>query len=263
MAITKKEGRQEEICAIVEFDANDFTAMFGADAAVTEEAINLPVGAIITGGFLVIDQAFDTEGKKATGTLTTTDVPHAADTVTVAGNTYEYVAALSAGPTVPNEVLIGTEEVSLDNLAAAINGTGTEGVEYSVGTVHRDSWVVATTPTAHTMLLTAVQGGTSANSLGTTSSHTHGSFGAATLTGGESGGDTIAVKISGVDYLAATSVTSVGATALTPTGTKMTAPDTLDLVHDVANTSIATAEYGTGRLIVRYIVDGRACFTQD
>ena len=62
------------------------------------------------------------------GTLTDGDV------VTVNDITYTFKTTLS-DPAEPNEVLIGeNEDASVTNLAAAINGDGTEGTNYSTGT---------------------------------------------------------------------------------------------------------------------------------
>lgn len=263
MTIIKKEGRQEEICAMLTFRVDDFDAIVGSDAAVTEEAIALPVGAIITGGFVVIDTPFDTEGVKATGTLTTTNAPSDADTVTIGTTVYTFKTTLSTSPAVPYEVLIGVSETTSNaNLAAAINGATGEGTTYATGTdAHPD--VVAGTATAHTVPLVARVGGTAGNSIATTEAHDNGSFANATLTGGLIGGDTIAVKIGSTVYATVSDAQTAGATAIVPTGIATTTADTVDLVHDVADTSITAATEGVGRLVVRYIVDGRACFTQD
>jgi flagellar hook protein FlgE len=127
----------------------------------------------------------------ATGTLTATGNAHAGDTVTIGNTTYTFVTALSASPTVPNQVLIsnaatGAEAATLANLAAAINGSG-QGTTCSIGTVGVPS--VIATAGATTLSLLAVTPGSADNSIVTTVSLFKGSsfgaaFGAATLTGG-------------------------------------------------------------------------------
>lgn len=76
---------------------------------------------------------------KSSGTITSTanGNPTAEDTVTVGEEEYTFVVALSEDPTVPNEVVIGSDgEETLSNLADAINGDAEgEGVTYSEGTV--------------------------------------------------------------------------------------------------------------------------------
>lgn len=51
---------------------------------------------------------------------------------------------------------------------------------------------------------------------------------------------------------------ATGLTALVPTGYKYLTPDTIDLMVDTA----APAAAGTWELVVEYIEDGRACFSQ-
>lgn len=51
---------------------------------------------------------------------------------------------------------------------------------------------------------------------------------------------------------------ATGLTALTPTGYKYTAADTIDLMIDTAAAEAA----GTWELVVEYIVDGRAAFSE-
>ena len=61
--------------------------------------------------------------------------PADGDTIAVGGTTYTFVTTLSSGPTVANQILLGgSSDVSFQNLADAINGTGAFGTEYSVGT---------------------------------------------------------------------------------------------------------------------------------
>lgn len=113
-------------------------------------------------------------GVKATGLLTSDATAFAdGETVTIEGKSYTFRTTLSS-PAQVNEVLIGiSAAVSLDNLKIAINASGgTEGTEYSVGTVAH-SLVTATTNTNTTQLVEARQFGTAANeySLGETCAH--------------------------------------------------------------------------------------------
>lgn len=85
-------------------------------------------------------------------------------TVTLGEIIYTFVAALTTDPaTVPYEVLIGADaDGTLANLQKAINGTGTPGTEYSVGTeVHPD--VTCGDVTAHAVTVTAKVAGLAGN----------------------------------------------------------------------------------------------------
>lgn len=58
------------------------------------------------------------------------------ETVTIDGVQYTFKTSLSAGPTIANEIVRGTQHwTSLTNLYFAINGAGVAGTNYSVGTV--------------------------------------------------------------------------------------------------------------------------------
>jgi flagellar hook protein FlgE len=128
--------------------------------------------------------ASSTGGTAARGTLTVTGDAAANDTVTIGNTTYTFVTSLSSST--PNQVLINGEAGTLTNLADAINGTGTAGVNYSTGTTSVSS--VTATASATGLSLTASQSGTSGDTITTTS--TWGSFGAGTLTGGVAGSST-------------------------------------------------------------------------
>ena len=168
---------------------NDFTVTVDEDSALgvitpsNQQAEIAPVsGSSAMGSFRVIA---GTAGVKASGTLTSTGTaPANNDTVTIGSVTYTFKTALSAGPTVPYEVLIGASaDAALDNLKAAINDTGVEGTNYSVGTVAHPT-VEATTNTATTQLVVARIGGTAGNAIATTEVSAQLSWGAATLLNG-------------------------------------------------------------------------------
>lgn len=154
---------------------------------------------------------------KASGTLTSdATAPSDADTVTIGNKVYTFkttltpnakaVVTLTSDATNPTEddtvtlgetvyrfrdtlaqaydVKIGASAaVTLDNLKAAVNATGTAGVEYYPGTLVHPS-VSATTNTDTTQVFEALATGTAGNSIASTEESTHLSFGAATLTGG-------------------------------------------------------------------------------
>jgi len=121
----------------------------------------------------------------AFGTLTSdATAPANNDTVTVGTRVYTFKTALSTGPTVANEVLIGVSAaVALDNLKSAINATAGSGTTYSTGTVvHADA--EATTNTDTTQVIAARTTGVDGNAIVTTETSTHLVWGAATLLGG-------------------------------------------------------------------------------
>lgn len=120
---------------------------------------------------------------KASGTLTLSGNLSADDTVTIGGYTY----TMKASPSAAFEVdLGGTAAVTLDNLKAAINDSGTEGSTYGTGTyAHPD--VTATTNTDTTQVVEARLAGTNGNSIATTETGSNSSWGAATLASGADG----------------------------------------------------------------------------
>lgn len=126
-----------------------------------------------------------TPGKHASSVITSDATAPADGSEIVIGDiTYVARTALSTGPTVPYEVLIGASAAAfLDNLKSAINGTAGEGTTYSVGTeAHPD--VIATTNTNTTQVIQARVPGVAANDLATTTDDGHLSWEDATLGGG-------------------------------------------------------------------------------
>lgn len=118
---------------------------------------------------------------KATATLTSdaTDVSDA-DTVTIGSTVYRFKSTMAQAYDVQ---IGGTAAISLDNLKAAINATGTPGVEYFAGTIAHPT-VTATTNTDTTQVIEAITGGTAGNAIVTTEVSTHLSWGGATMAGG-------------------------------------------------------------------------------
>jgi hypothetical protein len=138
---------------------------------------------------------------KATGTLTSTGTnPADADTVTLDAQAYRFKNTTAQA----YDVKIGASAaITLDNLKAAVNATGTPGTEYHAGTnIHPT--VSATTNTNTTQVFEAKTAGTGGNALASTDSGSQLSFGAATLTGGTAGTATI-----GAQYRGATDTVSV------------------------------------------------------
>jgi len=122
-------------------------------------------------------------------TLTFADVGVDTQTVTIGDHVYTWVAALSAGPTVANEVLIGASAAASHlNLLRAIQGGAGEGSLYGEGTV-RNAYVEAydglpdkasTLPyTASTKISVVGNGGTAV--VATTETGTNTSWDVATL----------------------------------------------------------------------------------
>lgn len=100
-----------------------------------------------------------------------------ADTVTIGTTVYRFKDTMAAA----YDVKIGEDAATtLDNLKAAINGTGTAGVEWFAGTVAHPT-VVATTNTDTTQKVVARIPGTAANTLATTKSAATLSWPAVTL----------------------------------------------------------------------------------
>ncbi len=132
-------------------------------------------------------------GVKATGLITSdATAPTDGDTVTINGKTYTFKDTLSS-PAQANEVLIGiSAAVALDNLKIAINASGgTEGTEYSVGTVaHSD--VTATTNTNTTQVVEARQYGLKGNTFTLAESSSHLAWGASTM------GTVVTTEVAGV-----------------------------------------------------------------
>jgi hypothetical protein len=121
-------------------------------------------------------------GVKATGTLTSTGTnPADAATVTIGSTVYRFKDTTAAA----YDVKIGASAaVTLDNLKAAINASGTgDGSDYHTGTLIHPT-VTATTNTDTTQVLEAKTAGSAGNAIATTETSTTYSFGAATLTGG-------------------------------------------------------------------------------
>ena len=99
------------------------------------------------------------------GTLTVAGIPANLDEIEIDGVTYTFKTTLTS---TPFEVKIGgSAELSIDNLVAAINLSGTDDVEYGAGTTAHPS-VSAIKPSASTMEAVALVPGVAGNALSTT-----------------------------------------------------------------------------------------------
>lgn len=107
----------------------------------------------------------------AVGTVTSDNTnPDDGGTITVDDQIYRFKGT----PAQANDIQIGIDaDTTLANLIAAINGSGTEGVEYFAGTAQPTTPVTASTVTAHAFTITADVAGTGGNSIVLTESATH------------------------------------------------------------------------------------------
>lgn len=121
-------------------------------------------------------------GVKATQTLTSNaTAPANGQTVTIGNKVYTYQTVLT---NVNGNVLIGASAaIALDNLKAAINLEAGAGTLYAAATT-RHTQVTATTNTATTQVVEAINPGAWANGIAVAETSANLSWGAATLTGG-------------------------------------------------------------------------------
>jgi hypothetical protein len=117
----------------------------------------------------------------ATSTLTSDETNVSVDDVVVIGTTtYRFKSTMLAA----YDVKIGADAATtLDNLKAAINGTGTAGVEYFAGTVAHPL-VIATTNADTTQIIRAKIIGVAPNSYATTTTAAHLSWTSTVMAGG-------------------------------------------------------------------------------
>lgn len=129
-------------------------------------------------------------GTAPTTTLTSSGVAQNNETIVFTfGNggvrTYTFKATLTT-PQVANEVLIGAAATnSLDNIKAAINGTGTPGTDYSSPTV-RSQHLTAGAKDATTLVIASADTNTN-GSIGTTETMANWAFTGTTMSAGTLG----------------------------------------------------------------------------
>lgn len=158
--------------------------------------LELPLYSVVSviAGVLALAATGTAQGA-ATGTLTIANaIPAAADTFVIGGQTYTFRTALSTGPTVANEILSATDiATTRANIIAAINDTGVEGVNYSVGTTV-NPLVYATAGSAGVTNFIARDPGDEGNAITLTKTFATGANGTvsgATLTGGSDDPDAL------------------------------------------------------------------------
>jgi len=143
-------------------------------------AVVSPVNAVAAAAKVTSTGAF-VPGSHATNTLTSdATAPADGKKVTIGTTVYRFKTVIAQA----YDVAIGiSAAVALDNLKAAINASGTPGIEYFAGTLaHPD--VVAFTNADTTQKITARIPGTAANSIVTTEDSDHLSWADTTLGGG-------------------------------------------------------------------------------
>jgi flagellin len=129
----------------------------------------------------------------AAGTLTAAANATAGKTITVGAMTYTYVNALSGAPTA-NEILIGANAATtLQNLAAAINGSSGAGTVYGAPTLANPA--ADAVATGNTMALVASNPGAVGNTVATTTNDANVTFGGVTLTNGGTGSATLTTAL--------------------------------------------------------------------
>jgi len=120
----------------------------------------------------------------AINVLTLTGPAGNGETVTIGAVVYTLVTALSVGPTVPYEVLLGADEVeTVANLVAAINGAAGEGALYSDGTLPHPLVTAAVTDPAE-MTITAIAAGVAGNGIACSETLADGSWAQVETDGG-------------------------------------------------------------------------------
>lgn len=137
------------------------------------------------GGVASAAAAAPVDAVAATNTVTSNNTNvTAADTVTVNGKVYTFVAALT--PAEGQVLRAGSADASLTNLEHAINGTGgTPGTDYSVAAAHPT--VTAADVASHAITLTAITKGAAGNSLALAKSAATLTLGGALFSGGIDG----------------------------------------------------------------------------
>jgi hypothetical protein len=127
----------------------------------------------------------------ATGTLTTTAVPSNGDVVEMGGTYYQFTTgSVDAGTPLGTvafpwlvAINLASATATLDNLLAALNGTGTAGTQYSTATIPNTD-VAGEASTSGFLRVRALEAGVFGNAITTTETGANMSWGAATLQNG-------------------------------------------------------------------------------
>ena len=159
--------------------------------------------------------ALVTESTDANATWTGADITNGvaaqvtSDAATITIDTTVYTAVTGLAEThgltaIPYQVLwVTSEAVFLDNLKTAINATGTDGTDYSTGTIEHPT-VKATTNEDTTQKVEAKLTGSAGNLIATTETLANYAFGAATLASGS--GNTGAIITNTITFAAGSGI---------------------------------------------------------
>ena len=194
----------------------------------------------------------------------TGDAIVAGNTVTIGTTVYTFRAGSSiVGGGSAYDVALGTTlTIALANLRKAINGTGTQGLEYGIGTVAHTQ-VVCTASDATTITVYGRVAGTTLNTVATTGTATRISWADTTLGGGTGASDAgvttggAVVALGGITYTVVAELSeTLGATAVPYEVLKGASEATmLDNLKSAVNaTSGAGTTYGTGTAVNPYFV---------
>lgn len=188
----------------------------------------------------------------------------AGNTVTIGTTVYTFRAGdRIVGGGAPYDVALGASlTIALANLRKAINGTGTAGVEYGIGTIAHTQ-VVCTASDATTITVYGRVAGTSLNTVATTGTATRISWADTTLGGGTGASDAgvttagAVVALGGITYTVVDVLSeTLGATAVPYEVLKGVSEATmLDNLKSAINaTTGAGTVYGTGTVANPYFV---------
>ncbi len=184
---------------------------------------------------------------RASGVLNIATQPNEGDTVTVGDQTYRFEA--TADMAQANDVVIGnTLTATLNNLAGAVNGTGTPGAAAAAGATEFTGTAASTQATMYyggsgtEALVTAMSGGTGGNSVALTSSITGAANPTATLSGGLNA-DTMTIGASTYTFVAAGQAVNPGQVA-EGANVNATLTNLMDAVNGIGSGSNTT--YGVG-----------------
>lgn len=200
-----------------------------------------------------------TIGVQANAVLTATGNFSPTETVTINGRVYTFAASAASGAAYT--VLLGVSlDLSLANLAAAINADGTAGVEYTAGT--EASGDVTAESDATTLTVTAITGGTVGNAITVSDTLGNASWDDDTLTDGTEqttefprmAGSTLPIPFFDIDFLTPTVDANLqgGVTVV-----YLVDPNGVNIVGIPLALKRATAEYAFRALSAGLFVDAR------